>query len=84
MSIEDEIKKIRKRNKKVEMDKAWETSKTRKTLVAVLTYSVIVLVMYVLKLDSPFISAIIPTFGFLLSTLSVGFAKSIWIRFVYS
>lgn len=83
MNLEAEIKKIHERNQKVEIDKAWETSKTRKFLIAVLTYFVVVLVMYALKIDNPFINAIIPTFGFLLSTLSVKFAKSIWIKKFY-
>ena len=37
MDFEHEIQKIHERNKKVELDKAWETSKTRKVSIAVLT-----------------------------------------------
>ena len=80
MDIEKEIRKIQERNKKVEMDKAWETSFTRKILIAAGTYLVIVLVMMALGMASPFVGAIIPTLGFLLSTLSIDFAKSIWIK----
>jgi len=43
MDTKKEIKNIIKRNKKVEADKAWETSFSRKILIAVLTYIVIVL-----------------------------------------
>lgn len=78
MDFEKEIKKIQERNRRVELDKAWETSKTRKISVAVLTYFVMVLVMYSLNLDSPFIGAIIPTLGFTLSTFSLDFIKEIW------
>ena len=81
MNIEQEIKKIQERNKRVEQDKAWETSKTRKISIAVLTYFVMVLVMYSLKMDSPFIGAIIPTLGFTLSTFSLDFIKEYWKKF---
>lgn len=80
MNIEKEIKKIQERNKKVELDKAWEVSYTRKISVAVLTYFVMVLVMYTLKMSAPFIGAIIPTLGFVLSTFSVDLIKKIWIK----
>lgn len=81
MDFEKEIKKIQERNKRVEQDKAWETSKTRKVSIAVLTYFVMVLVMYSLDMERPFISAIIPTLGFTLSTFSLDFIKAFWKRF---
>lgn len=81
MNFEKEIRKIQERNKRVEMDKAWETSKTRKVSIALLTYFVMVLVMYSLNMDTPFIEAIIPTLGFTLSTFSLDFIKKIWIKF---
>ena len=80
MDFEKEIKKIQERNKKVELDKAWETSRTRKISVAVLTYLVMVLVMYSLNMDSPFIGAIIPTLGFTLSTFSLDSIRAFWIK----
>ncbi len=81
MDFEKEIKKIQERNKRVELDKAWETSKTRKISIAVLTYLVMVLVMYSLSMDNPFIGAIIPTLGFTLSTFSLDFIKAFWKKF---
>ena len=81
MNFEREIKKIQERNKKVELDKAWETSKTRKISIAVLTYLVMVLVMYSLDMVNPFIGAIIPTLGFTLSTFSLDFIKEFWKKF---
>ena len=44
--LEAEINKIRERNKKVEADKAWETSWTRRFLILVLTYIVAVIFFY--------------------------------------
>ena len=78
--IKKDIQEIKERNDKVEKDKAWETSLFRKILIAVLTYIVIVLFFHFAQLPNPFINAIVPTLGFLLSTLSVSFFKSIWIK----
>ncbi|MFA4941322.1 MAG: hypothetical protein WC582_01830 [Patescibacteria group bacterium] len=78
--LKNEIEKIKERNARVEADKAWETSLFRKVLIAVLTYIVIVLFFLVADLQKPFIGAVIPTVGFILSTLSVPFFKKIWER----
>jgi len=55
-----------KRNKKVELDKAWETSWTRRIIIAILTYLTITLFFYFTHLQKPFINSIVPTLGFLL------------------
>lgn len=78
--IKKEIDEIKERNKRVEKDKAWETSATRRLLVAVLTYAVVVIFFVFAKLPNPFVNAIVPTLGFLLSTLSVSFAKKLWMK----
>lgn len=78
--LEQEIKKIKERNIKVEADKAWETSFFRKILIAILTYLVIVLFFYFADLQKPFINAIVPTLGFILSNLSVPVFKNLWIK----
>lgn len=83
MNIKSEIKLIKKRNKKVEIDKAWETSIFRKVTIAVLTYFVVVLFFYFSWLGKPFINAIVPTIWFLLSTLSMSFFKRIWLKYFY-
>ena len=74
---------IEKRNKRVEMDKAWEVSVFRRVVIAILTYFVIVLFFYVAQLPKPFVNSIVPTVGFVLSTLSVPFFKRIWVRYFY-
>jgi len=81
--LEQEISKIKERNSKVEADKAWETSLFRKALIAILTYAVIVLFFYFADLQKPFINAIVPTMGFVLSTLSVPVFKNLWIKHFY-
>jgi len=83
MDLEKEIKDIKQRNKKVELDKAWETSWTRKLVIAILTYVVIVLFFIFAGLPKPFINSIVPTTGFVLSTLSLPFFKKLWIKYLF-
>lgn len=78
--IKKDIAEIKERNRRVELDKAWETSLARKILIAVLTYIVIVIFSYFSGLGNPFINAIVPTLGFVLSTFSIPFFKKIWMR----
>ena len=40
-NLEKEIENIKERNKKVELDKSWETSWTRKICIMILTYIVV-------------------------------------------
>jgi len=83
MNIENEIKAIKERNKRVEANKAWEVSKTRKVLIAIFTYILIVLFFWFAGLTNPFVNAIVPTVGFVLSTLSLPYFKNYWVRKVY-
>jgi len=79
--LSSRIEAIELRNKRVELDKSWETSSTRKIIIAILTYFTIVLFFLAANLPKPFINSIIPTIGFLLSTLSLPFFKKIWIKY---
>lgn len=69
--LKNEVDKIKARNERVEKDKAWETSWTRKLLVFVLTYFVVVIFFFVTNLPKPFVNSLVPTLGFFLSTLTV-------------
>ena len=80
MTIEERILKIEQRNKKVELDKAWETSIFRKIIIAILTYITVVILFFVADLPNPFVNSIIPTLGFVLSTLSLPYFKRKWIE----
>ncbi len=83
MTLEERILKIEERNRKVETDKAWETSYTRRILIAIFTYLAIALYFkFVLHIE-PWINAIVPSIGFLLSTLTLPFFKDLWKRYVY-
>lgn len=77
--LEKEIEKIKERNKKVEKDKAWETSFMRKASIAILTYIVVVIYSYLIKsVSNIFLSSLVPVMGFLLSTLSLKVIRNIW------
>ena len=78
--LKKDIAEIKERNARVELDKAWEVSGARKVLITILTYIVIVLFFYFAHLPKPFLNAIVPTLGFLLSTLSVSYFKKLWIK----
>ena len=79
--LQAEITKLKARNKKVEVDKAWETSFSRKIIVALLTYAVIVIFFFFAGLPRPFLNSIVPTAGFVLSTLSLPFFKRLWLKY---
>lgn len=79
MDIEQELRAIKERNLRVEADKAWETSLSRKLLILVTTYVVASLALYVIEVPNFYLGAIIPTLGFFLSTLSFPVVKKWWI-----
>ncbi|MFA5996049.1 MAG: hypothetical protein WCW27_04275 [Patescibacteria group bacterium] len=81
MDFENEIKIIKERNQRVEADKAWEISWTRKITVALLTYVVIVIFLIIAKFPKPFLNAVVPTVGFVLSTLSMSLVKRAWLKY---
>lgn len=81
--IELEIEKIKERNIRVEKEKTWETSWTRKIMIAVLTYIVIAVFFIFAGYPNPLESAIVPSIAFILSTLSVPLVKKFWLRYIY-
>jgi len=78
--IQKEIENIKERNRRVEADKAWETSWARKLLISALTYIVIVIFFITAKLPNPFVNAIVPSLAFILSTLTVPIFKKWWLK----
>lgn len=75
-SVED----ILQRNNKVEADKAWETSKTRRGIIVLITYTVASLFMWRIGVSEPMVNALVPTGGYLLSTLSLPIIKTWWLK----
>lgn len=74
-----EIEQIKQRNKRVELDKKWETSWTRRICICCLTYLVVVLYSVCInKISNIWLSSFVPVIGFTLSTLSLRFVRKIW------
>lgn len=76
--FEQRLKAIEQRNLRVEADKAWEISWTRRLSIALLTYIVIVVYLSIIHNNAPFINAFVPVVGFLLSTLVLRRIKQAW------
>ena len=85
MNIEQELENIKKRNKRVELDKSWETSWTRKICIMILTYLIVVIYSYLIKqYDNILLSSLVPVIGFALSTLSLMYIRKVWEKKIYS
>lgn len=80
LSLEKRLEQIEQRNRRVEADKAWETSWTRKISIAVLTYLVVVAYLHFVIHINPWLNALVPVVGFLLSTLTISYLKKLWIE----
>lgn len=79
--LEREIEKLKERNKRVETDKAWETSSARRGLLVIFTYLAIGFYLNAINVENSWRSAIVPSLGFLLSTLTLPYFKNLWIKF---
>ena len=77
--LKKEIEEIKERNKRVELDKKWETSLTRKICIALLTYIVVICYTSLIdKINNVFLSSLVPVIGFTLSTLSLSVIRKVW------
>jgi len=79
-ALEKDIEEIKQRNKRVEIDKAWETSIARKIILILVTYISIGLYMVAIGVELPWLNAVVPSVGFFLSTLTLSFFKNFWIK----
>ena len=80
MDLEKEIKLIKERNSRVEADKAWETSLTRTILIATLTYITILIFFLFIGVQKPFLTALVPMIGFVLSLQTIPVVKKWWVK----
>ena len=85
--LEKEIENIKSRNKRVELDKKWETSLTRKICICVLTYIVVIIYSYLVRnynniiwkyrfCFNGLINIAIGTIGTIIGTISIFFKNS--------
>ena len=81
--LRQKLSEIHKRNRRVEKDKKWETSWFRRIFIAVVTYLTASLWLLFIHDSLPFLKALVPTGGYILSTLSLPFIKKWWIKQKY-
>ena len=77
--LEREVEALKERNRRVEADKAWETSNFRVLLIAAITYVVAAIVLYAVEVEQYLATALVPTMGYVLSTLSLPSIKRWWV-----
>lgn len=78
--LKKELEQIKQRNRRVELDKAWEQSWPRKLIVAFLTYAVVVCFFVFAELPDPFVNSIVPALAFIVSTSVLPLFKEIWLK----
>lgn len=79
--LQQALAAIQDRNERVEMQKAWETSATRRFFIALVTYLTAYLYMrYGLEVAKPYLDALVPTGGYLLSSLSLPVIRECWMK----
>jgi hypothetical protein len=81
--MENELKKIKERNARVEADKAWETSKTRQLVIAVITYLFAYAFLLLINAPNPQLNALVPVIGFAIATLTLPPLKEWWLKSIY-
>ncbi len=79
--LKKDIEEIKERNKRVELDKKWETSALRKICICILTYIIVVIYSILInKNGNVFLNSAVPVIGFFLSTLSLDLIRKLWIK----
>lgn len=73
------LEQIAARNHTKELDKAWETSWTRRLAIAVITYLSALLFLIIIAVPNPYLAALVPVGGFILSTLTLRPLKKCWL-----
>ncbi len=77
-SVESRLSAIEARNKRVELDKKWEISLTRRLSIGVLTYAVVFIYLTIIGNNNPLVNAFVPAIGFVLSTALLKSIRDIW------
>ena len=79
----NDIADIKDRNTRIEVDKAWETSRTRRAIIAIGTYVIIGGYLSFLSIEGAWLHAVVPAIAYILSTLALKQFKDIWIKKIY-
>ncbi len=76
-TLHDDIRTL-----KIQQD--WNTSVLKHGLVIFMNYLIMLILMYILNIESPFISALLPTLGYAITSISLNSIKKYWIIYTYS
>ena len=77
-NLEREVEALKERNRRVEAEKAWETSFVRVLSIALVTYIVAGIVLYSIGVTNFILAALVPALGYILSTQSLPRVKRWW------
>lgn len=80
-NLESQIQSILDRNKRVEADKAWEVSWTRRLSIAAITYVTAAIFLMLIESTNYWLNALVPPIAYILSTLSFPPVKKSWLRY---
>ncbi len=69
---------IKERNRRVEADKTWETSWTRRGTLALATYLVVLYFLLLVNAPNPYLNALIPAAAFLLQQMTLPWLQRAW------
>ena len=80
-NLDERVQKIEDRNRVVEQDKAWETSASRRILLALFSYIAVAIFFVIIEVPNPWLNAIVPALAFLIQQLSMSYFKKLWQKF---
>lgn len=76
--LEIRVAAIEARNARVEMDKAWEVSRTRRAFITLVTYLIAAVWLRIIHEPNFLFKALVPVAGYLLSTWSLPKVRIWW------
>ena len=74
---------IKERNRRVEADKAWETSKTRLLVLSTATFLIVLYFLLLTKAPDPYLNALLSAGAFPLQQATMPWLKRTWLARFY-
>ena len=80
MNTDKAVEAILERNMRVEAEKAWEVSITRRLFLAIFIYAIAGVLLWMTNQPQFALLSLIPALGYIFSTLSLPWLKKLWLR----
>ncbi len=80
----DDIIALKEKNKKIEADKAWETSTTRRAIIAGTTYLIVAMWLSMIGVEHYILHALVPVIAYGVTIAGLPFMKKYWLQKVYT